>query len=131
MLFMQPLVKNDDLDMFQCLSGPEALELKKTILRHCLLSMTMVYIIVSPPFRESLYLPEDLIQKGLSDSSATSRWLIGKNGRKLTKNNAVKHYRERWWQPLLWCSHIIQENDEYFPNAKNFLAEKYSAVKKT
>ncbi len=107
-----------------CLKGPGALELKKTLLRHCLLSMSMVYIMISPPIRESLYSPEDLIQKGLAPSGKTSKWLRGDPRKIVKKEDVIEHYRERWWQPLVWCGQIIQDNQESFPDGKAFLGEK-------
>ncbi len=84
--------------------------------------MSLVYIVISPCMRKYLHSPEDVIRKGLSDSEITRQWL--KNGMegRVNKDNAKQFWRERWWQPLVWCSHIIQENESKFTSSRDAAA---------
>ncbi len=80
--------------------------------------MSMLYIAISSSMRESIHSPEDLIRKGLSASEQTDKWLRVGSRKNVDKDIAAQCFREKWWKPLVWCSHIIHENETAFTSSK-------------
>jgi hypothetical protein len=79
-----------------------ALEFKKRILRHCLLSYTLMMITISPSMRKMYGNGDRIVEKGI----ATWEGAIGR----LRKDQGSKlGWMDKWWLPINWCCHLIRD----------------------
>jgi hypothetical protein len=77
--------------------GEKGIQLKKTILRYCLLSWTLLMHKISPIMKKEYpYLSEQLFDKGLITKVEVE---------KLTKKHQTSD--ELWWIPINWCMQLV------------------------
>ena len=78
-----------------------ALDLKKRILRHCILSYTLLFITISPTLKKKYSSGEDLVIKGLASWDGAIARLKKDQGSNLG-------WMDKWWVPINWCCHLIR-----------------------
>ena len=78
-----------------------ALELKKKILRHCLLSYALVMASVSPGFAKVYSGSDQFVKKGLADYEYDIRRMKKQSGSNVG-------WLDKWWIPINWSCILIQ-----------------------
>jgi len=77
-----------------------ALELKKKVVRYCLLSWTMCLASISPPLKDKFRIGENYIEKGL----ITEKELIA------LQSDKPSCWNKQWWIPITWAISLVNAN---------------------
>jgi hypothetical protein len=80
-----------------------ALEFKKRLLRHALLSYTLMMITISPPMRKMYGTGDKIVRKGLAT------WDDGAINRLRKDQGSNFGWMDKWWLPINWCCQLVQE----------------------
>ena len=94
-------------EIFKCLGskGKESAEkFKRDIIKHCLLSWTMLMCNVSSQFKNVYGTQEAIVKKGLATEKEMEK--INK------KDDTSMAWIDKWWVPLNWIYHNIGEELE-------------------
>jgi hypothetical protein len=79
-----------------------ALEFKKRLLRHALLSYTLMMITISPSMRKMYGNGDKIVEKGIATWDGAIKRLRKEQGSKLG-------WMDKWWLPINWCCHLVRE----------------------
>ena len=109
---------------FKTISGNKGLDsatkFKKTILRYCLLSWTMMFTHVNLKMKDKYGMTEDaIIEKGLATTEEIKK-LKGKATLNVGRSNFISFEKDllsqskltwldHWFVPLNWCCHMIKD----------------------
>jgi len=108
-----------------------ALELRKKILRYCLLSWTMALSIVSPHLREKLkdsdydyYIEKGLLDvKSGEDSRKNKDIMVVDINKEFGPGLTPKMSLMRWWLPMTWAINLVNiAKDDEVKEKKDFIA---------
>jgi hypothetical protein len=103
-----------------------ALEFKKKLLRHALLSYTLMMITISPSMLKMYGDADKIVEKGIATMDAIHQ---------LKKDQGSKlGWMDKWWLPINWCCQLVREEsglEGHIPRQSRAIIRKLIKFKET